>query len=72
MWLSWITFPRAAWSDLNPKANLYQVDLRSKELEHVFEVERPEVVDHHAAQMDVRRSIADPVFDADNNVIGGN
>ena len=58
-------------SNLNPKAKLYQVDLRSKELEHVFEVERPEVVDHHAAQMDVRRSVADPVFDADNNVIGG-
>ena len=58
-------------SNLNPKAKLYQVDLRSKELEHVFEVERPEVVNHHAAQMDVRRSVADPVFDADNNVIGG-
>jgi UDP-glucose 4-epimerase len=32
---------------------------------------RPEVVDHHAAQIDVRRSVADPVFDATVNILGG-
>ena len=32
--------------------------------------ERPEVLNHHAAQMDVRRSVADPVFDAEVNLIG--
>lgn len=58
-------------SNLNPKAKFYQVDLRSPELEQVFETERPEVVDHHAAQMDVRRSVADPLYDADINVMGG-
>jgi len=36
----------------------------------VFEKERPDYVDHHAAQMDVRRSIGDPLFDAEVNVIG--
>lgn len=58
-------------SNLNPKARFYQVDIRSPELEQVFEIERPEVVDHHAAQLDVRRSVADPAYDADVNVIGG-
>lgn len=58
-------------SNLNPKAKLYQMDIRSPEIEKVFEAERPEVVDHHAAQMDVRRSVADPIYDADVNVIGG-
>jgi|SRR5579859_2018397 len=56
--------------NLNPKARFYQVDIRSPQLADVFEQERPEVVDHHAAQMDVRRSVADPLFDADLNILG--
>ncbi len=58
-------------SNLNPKAKFYQVDIRSPELRQVFETERPEVVDHHAAQMDVRKSVADPIYDADINILGG-
>lgn len=59
-------------SNLNPKAAFYEVDIRDLEsLRQVFAAEQPEVVDHHAAQMDVRRSVADPVFDASVNVIGG-
>ena len=57
-------------TNLNPKAKFYQVDIRSQELEKVFEAERPEVVDHHAAQMDVRKSVAEPVYDADINILG--
>lgn len=58
-------------SNLNPKAKFYQLDIRSPELRRVFEVERPQAVDHHAAQMDVRKSVADPLFDADVNVVAG-
>lgn len=58
-------------SNLNPKAKFYQIDIRSQDMEKVFEAERPEVVDHHAAQMDVRRSVADPIYDADINILGG-
>lgn len=58
-------------SNLNPRAKFYQVDIRSQDLEKVFQDERPEVIDHHAAQMDVRRSVADPIYDADINVLGG-
>lgn len=57
-------------SNLNPKARFYQVDIRSPQMRQVFEQERPEVVDHHAAQMDVRKSVADPIFDADVNILG--
>jgi UDP-glucose 4-epimerase len=32
---------------------------------------RPDVVDHHAAQIDVRRSVTDPILDARTNVLGG-
>ena len=57
-------------SNLNPAAKFYQLDIRSPEMEAVFAAERPEVIDHHAAQMDVRRSMVDPIFDADVNILG--
>jgi UDP-glucose 4-epimerase len=56
--------------NINPRARFYEVDIRSPELARVLAEERPEVIDHHAAQMDVRRSISDPVYDADINVLG--
>ena len=56
--------------NVNPKAAFYQADIRSKELDAIFEKEHPDFVNHHAAQMDVRRSVREPVFDADVNVLG--
>jgi UDP-glucose 4-epimerase len=57
-------------ANLNPAAKFYQIDIRSPLLAEVFEKERPDYIDHHAAQMDVRRSVMDPRFDADVNVLG--
>lgn len=57
-------------SNLNPAARFYQMDIRSPRLAEVFEAERPDYVDHHAAQMNVRRSIKEPLFDADVNIVG--
>jgi len=57
-------------SNLNPAARFYQMDIRSPEILQIFEREQPDFVDHHAAQMDVRRSVVDPLFDADVNVRG--
>ena len=57
-------------SNLNPAAKFYQVDIRSPKLREVFEAEKPDYVSHHAAQMDVRRSVAQPLFDADINILG--
>lgn len=57
--------------NLNPEAVFYEVDIRDAEmLDQVFARERPEVVDHHAAQIDVGRSVVEPGFDAEVNVLG--
>lgn len=57
-------------SNLNPKAKFYKMDIRDPKVREVFETERPDYVSHHAAQMDVRRSVAQPLFDADVNILG--
>jgi UDP-glucose 4-epimerase len=57
--------------NLNPKARFYEVDIRDAAgVDRVFDEFKPEVVNHHAAQMDVRRSTRDPVFDAQCNILG--
>jgi len=56
--------------NINPKAAFYETDIRSKDLDTIFEKEKPDFVNHHAAQMDVRRSVREPMFDADVNVLG--
>ncbi len=56
---------------VNPGARLHVADLRdARAVRHVVETERPEVIFHLAAQIDVRRSVADPPFDAEVNLIG--
>ncbi|MGB6552836.1 MAG: NAD-dependent epimerase/dehydratase family protein, partial [Candidatus Binataceae bacterium] len=56
---------------VNPKARLHQVDLRdAPAVREVVARERPEAIYHMAAQMDVRRSVADPAFDAQVNIVG--
>ena len=51
-------------------ATFYKADIRSRELDDVFGRERPDVVSHHAAQVDVRKSTADPLYDAEVNLLG--
>lgn len=52
------------------KARFEKMDLRDKRLGDLCRYLRPEVVCHQAAQVDVRRSVTDPVFDADVNILG--
>ncbi len=56
--------------NLNKEAKFYKMDILSNRLERIFQKEKPEVISHHAAQMDVRRSVADPAFDAETNILG--
>jgi len=58
-------------SYVNPAAKFYKLDIRASRLEKVFAREKIEVVYHLAAQIDVRKSVADPAFDVDINVVGG-
>lgn len=56
---------------LNPKAKFYNLDICSSEVAAVFETEKFDFVYHLAAQIDVRKSVADPVSDNKINVLGG-
>ena len=56
--------------NINRGARFYKMDVQSWRLERVFRNERPNVVMHLAAQMDVRKSVEDPMFDAQVNVLG--
>lgn len=58
-------------ANVNPKARLVEMDIRdARGVESLFAAETFDVVDHHAAQMDVRKSTEDPQYDADVNVLG--
>lgn len=56
--------------NVNRAANLYKADIQSSRLERIFRNERPSVVIHLAAQVSVRKSVEDPVFDAQANILG--
>ena len=57
--------------NVNPRARFYKTDITdAKAIEAVFKKERPQVLSHLAAQIDVRRSVAEPRFDADVNIGG--
>ena len=56
--------------NINRAARFYKQDVQSWRLERVFRNERPNVVMHLAAQMDVRKSVEDPMFDAQVNILG--
>jgi UDP-glucose 4-epimerase len=63
---------RGKRENVNPRCRFYQCDIRDRELvNQIFSKEKPEVVNHHAAQMDVRRGVREPLFDAQVNVLGG-
>lgn len=56
--------------NVNPKAKVYAMDIQHPDVEKIFRDEKIDVMCHHAAQMDVRKSVADPKFDASVNVLG--
>ena len=51
-------------------AEFHELDIRSPDAAALMREAGVEVLFHHAAQMDVRRSVADPVHDASVNVVG--
>src|SRR5262245_6295336 len=53
------------------RARLFEADIRdAAAVRAAFESFRPEILDHHAAQIDVRKSVENPEFDAEVNVLG--
>jgi UDP-glucose 4-epimerase len=56
--------------NLNSRAKVYDLDIADPKAGRLMAEIQPDVLNHHAAQMDVRRSVADPTFDARVNIIG--
>jgi UDP-glucose 4-epimerase len=56
--------------NLDPRVKLHVLDIRSPEAQGLILSERYQAMAHLAAQMDVRRSVADPSFDAAVNIQG--
>lgn len=62
---------RGARENVSPRARFYQADIRNRvALQAVFEAEKPDLINHHAAQIDVRRAVQEPIFDAECNIFG--
>ena len=57
--------------NVNKKAKFYKVSVcDKKKIDEIFKKEKIDIVIHHAAQLDVRKSVEDPCFDADVNIKG--
>jgi UDP-glucose 4-epimerase len=57
-------------ANVNGRAKLHELDIRSRESVELLQSLRPEVIVHLAAQLDVRKSVADPLIDASVNILG--
>lgn len=64
-------FSSGVRGNVNAAARVYEMDIRSAALRDLFATEKPDYVCHLAAQIDVRRSVTEPAFDAEVNIIGG-
>lgn len=56
--------------NVHPNAAFYQLDIRDAAAGDLIRELKPDVINHHAAQMDVRKSVEDPAADAEVNVVG--
>ena len=56
--------------NLNKKAKFYKLNILSPKLFQVLKKEKPQIVCHFAAQINARRSVKDPIFDAKTNILG--
>lgn len=58
-------------SNLNPQAKFIEADITDKNtIQAIIDTEKPEVINHHAAHIQVGNSVRNPQFDAENNIIG--
>src|SRR5690349_15082952 len=55
---------------INPKGKFYEMDICDDNLSKVFKENRIDVINHHAAQIDLRKSVDDPKFDIQVNIAG--
>ncbi len=56
--------------NLNKKAKFYKIDICNPKLFEIFKKEKYDVVFHYAAQIDLIKSVEDPIKDAKLNILG--
>jgi len=56
--------------NLHPQARFYLMDIRAAELHALLDFERPDIVNHHAAQISVPASVENPALDVSINISG--
>ncbi|MBI5325183.1 MAG: NAD-dependent epimerase/dehydratase family protein [Ignavibacteriae bacterium] len=56
--------------NVNHKATLIEMDINDEKVDELFKIEKFDIINHHAAQMDVRFSVDNPRFDATTNILG--
>ncbi|MGC9031586.1 MAG: NAD-dependent epimerase/dehydratase family protein [Minisyncoccia bacterium] len=56
--------------NINKKAKFYKIDILNPKISEIFKKEKPTIVFHLAAQMNVRKSVGDLIFDAKVNIFG--
>ena len=56
--------------NLNPEAKFYKINICNPKISQVFKKEKPEIVFHFAAQIDVKKSVENPAEDANVNILG--
>jgi len=57
--------------NLNPQAKFIEADITDfAKIGEIFKLEKPEIIFHLAAQIDVRKSVEDPIADAKTNILG--
>src|SRR5208283_2258483 len=56
--------------NINKAARFYKIDIRDKKIKDIIKKEKIDVVNHHAAQISVPDSVKNPVWDAENNILG--
>ncbi len=61
---------RGKRENLNKKARFYQIDINSEKISEIFTQEKFDLVNHHAAQIDLRISVKKPLLDAKINILG--
>ncbi len=57
--------------NVNELARVIEADITSADIDLIFKNEKFDVVNHHAAQIDVRVSVNNPQLDAKLNILGG-
>jgi len=55
---------------VNPKAKFYNADIRDEKVGKIISENKIDVINHHAAKINLRQSVLDPVSDAEINILG--